>query len=183
MTIFRQIQGHRGVNSFTLTAELSLQTSPDSECFSEESRATSRARSTNSETRNSARPCPRTTSGSGATMSVHCGGTEQMALSSTHSKSRLPAGLERSPTQTSCRPPNGWKGCVMRTSLTEAEGRSAFEGELQAIGARQVSLAAGAGRLRTSEHGAIVHAAGRDRLARAGSQFYAGSCLLIDKTS
>jgi len=58
--------------------------------FRQESPATSSASSIKSATRKSARPPPMTTSGSGETMSVHCGGTEQTILSWTCSKSRLP---------------------------------------------------------------------------------------------
>src|SRR5215470_10245224 len=40
-----------------------------------------------------ANPCLIATSGSDATVSVHCGGTKQTVLSSTHSNSRLPERL------------------------------------------------------------------------------------------
>ena len=91
------------------TTDIALSTS-DYLALSEDRRITRRASSTKSATRNSARPCPMRISGSGAAMSVHCGGTEQMVPSSTRSKSRLPDRFQRSPTQISCWPANGWKG-------------------------------------------------------------------------
>jgi hypothetical protein len=85
------IVGRRcGTNYFTLAADLSLHSAGSSERLSEDRRVTRPASSTKSATRNSARPCPMRTSGSGAAMSVHCGGTEQMVLSSTRSNNRLP---------------------------------------------------------------------------------------------
>jgi hypothetical protein len=53
-------------------------------------RATRSASSTRSATRNGDRPSLKTISGSGATTSVHCGGTEQTRSSSARSSSRLP---------------------------------------------------------------------------------------------
>ena len=101
-------------------------------------RATSRASSIRSATRKSARPSPMTSSGSGATRSVHCRGTEQMVVSSTCSKSRMPYALYRSATQTSCCPLRGWNGCVTRTRRVAVTVESAFWVELQAIGDRDV---------------------------------------------
>jgi len=100
--------------------------------------ATSRASSIKSETRKRERSSPMTISGSGATRSVHCGGTEQTVSASTCSKSRLPYRLYRSPTQVSCRPLSGWNGCVTRTRRFEVTGASAFRIELQTSRARPV---------------------------------------------
>ena len=151
---------------FTHAAEISLHSDCLSEPFSGERRATSRPSSTKSMNRNGARPCPKTTSGSGETMSVHCGGTEHMAPSSTCSKSRLPDRLWRSPTQTSCRPLNGWKGWVMWTRCAEAAAMSAFRVGLQAVGERPLHLAV-TGRRRGGDFASSVGLhAGRDRLAQ-----------------
>jgi hypothetical protein len=106
-----------------------------------------------------------TTSGSGAAASVHCGGTEQIVLSSTRSRSRLPARLWRSPTQTSSRSANGWKGWVTRTSCAEAAVPSALAGELQAARPREVHLAVGEGGRFGIDGGATGSVAGRHRLA------------------
>ena len=95
------------------------------------SRSTSRASSTRSATRNSARFSPRTISGSGATRSVHCGGTEQTVSSSTRSSRRLPYRLYRSATHTNSRPLSGWNGCVTRTRPVTATESPAFWIELQ----------------------------------------------------
>ena len=130
-----------------------------------ESCSTRRASPMRSTTRRSARPRPMTTSGSGAATSVHCGGTEQIVLSSMRSRSRLPDRLWRSPTQTSCRSANGWKGWVTRTSCAEATVWSAFAGELQAAGEGQVRLAADRRRRSATDGGATGAAARRHRLA------------------
>jgi len=71
------------------------------------SRSTKHARSNRSATRNSARCPPRMISESGATTSVHCGGTEQTDPSSVSSSRVIPQRLHRSPTQGSCRPLSG----------------------------------------------------------------------------
>ncbi len=97
------------------------------------SRSTRRASSSKSSTRNSARCSPITISGSGATTSVHCSGTEQTDSSSVCSSKDIPYRLCRSPTQTSCRPLNGWNGCVMHTRRVDAIGAFAFWIELQAV--------------------------------------------------
>ncbi len=44
----------------------------------------------------------------------------------------------------------------MRTSLAEAEGWSAFEGELQAVGSGQLYVAAGTGWFDHAEHHAVT---------------------------
>jgi hypothetical protein len=144
-----------GIILFTLAADLSLHPTGITERLSEDRHVTRRASSTKSATRNSARPCPKRTSGSGAAISVHCGGTEQIVLSSTRSRSRLPARLQRSPTQTSCRPLKGWKGWVMRTRCAKAAGAPAFWGKLQAVAAGIVPLAADHGRRREALTGGI----------------------------
>jgi hypothetical protein len=133
---------HGGIILFTCAADLSLHSAGITERLSESRCVTRRASSTKSATRNSARPCPKRTSGSGVAISVHCGGTEQIVRSSTRSRSRLPARLQRSPTQTSCRPLKGWKGWVMRTRCAEAAGTFAFRGELQAAREGPVRVAA-----------------------------------------
>jgi len=135
--------------------------------FLAESCSTKWVSPTRSTTRRSDRLCPMTTSGSKAAASVHCGGTEQIVLSSMRSRSRLPDRLSRSPTQTNCPSANGWKGCVTRTSCAEATVRSAFRGELQAARARTVSVALG-GRRRGDDLGrAALLSAVRRRLANA----------------
>ena len=167
---------HDGIIHFTGAADLSLHLTGNSERLSEDRRVTRRASSTKSATRNNARPCPMRTSGSGAAMSVHCGGTEQIVLSSTRSKSRLPDRLWRSPTQTNCWPANGWKGWVMRTRCVETAGTSAFPGELQAARTRPVHLAEhdGHGPDRALR-GAVGGATGWLRVARAGAPPRAGT--------
>src|SRR5271165_6864641 len=132
-----------------------------------ESCSTRRASPMRSTTRRSARPRPMTTSGSGAATSVHCGGTEQIVLSSMRSRNRLPDRLWRSPTQTSCRSANGWKGWVTRTSCAEATVWSAFAGELQEARARAVPVALGEGGRRFDFGGADGLHARRNRLANA----------------
>ncbi len=132
-----------------------------------ESCSTRRASPMRSTIRRSASPRPMMTSGSGAATSVHWGGTEQIVLSSMRSRSRLPDRLWRSPTQTSCRSANGWKGWVTRTRCAEATVGSAFAGELQATRARAVSLALG-GRWRGDDLGcAALLSPVRHRLANA----------------
>src|SRR6266478_152501 len=84
-----------------------------------------------------------TISGSGPTRSVHCGGTDHTVASSTCSKRRSPYRLYRLPTQGSCRPNNGWNGCVTRTNCRATSEESAFSVEVQAFGPRQVYLALG----------------------------------------
>ena len=129
-----------------------------------------------STTRRIARPRPMTTSGSGDATSVHCGGTEQIVLSSMRSRSRLPDRLWRSPTQTNCRSANGWNGWVTRTSCAEATVWSAFAGELQAARGRPVPLAEDRGRGDASVGRAALGAARRPRLAaRARSEGHAGA--------
>src|SRR5262249_47750312 len=76
--------------------------------------------------RNSARPCPITTSGSRDARSVHCSGSEQIVASSACSNRRLPYRLNRSPTQGSDCPPQGWKGWVTRTSSVNCVETPAF---------------------------------------------------------
>src|SRR5215467_5503555 len=66
-----------------------------------------------------------------------------------------------------------WNGCVIRTSWVGAAGRFAFRDELQASGARAIRLAAGRGGGGSAEPGAIVDAAGGDRLANAAANLAA----------
>ena len=82
-----------------------------------------------------------TISGSGLTRSVHCGGTDHTVAPSPCSKRRSPYRLYRLPTQGSCRPNNGWNGCVTRTNCRAASEESAFSVEVQAVGARPVPVA------------------------------------------
>ena len=126
-----------------------------------------------STTRRIARPRPMTTSGSGDATSVHCGGTEQIVLSSMRSRSRLPDRLWRSPTQTSCRSANGWNGWVTRTSCAEATVWSAFAGELQAARPRKVHLAVGEGGRRFDLGRADGLHARRNRLAESATDMEA----------
>src|ERR1700683_2583834 len=67
-----------------------------------------------------------TISGSGLTRSVHCGGTDHTVAPSPCSKRRSPYRLYRLPTQGSCRPNNGWNGCVTRTNCRAVSEESAF---------------------------------------------------------
>lgn len=101
--------------------------------------ATSCASSIRSATRKSARRFPMEISGSGTTVSVHCGGTEQTVSASTCNRSRLPYRLYRSATQASCRPLSGWNGCVTRTRRVVPFGASAFRIELQTPRHRDIS--------------------------------------------
>src|ERR1700682_478673 len=82
-----------------------------------------------------------TISGSGLARSVHCGGTDHTVAPPTRSKRRSPYRLYRLPTQGSCRPNNGWNGCVTRTNCRAASEESAFSVEVQAAGARPVPVA------------------------------------------
>src|SRR5712664_1677598 len=87
-----------------------------------------------------------TISGSGSTRSVHCGGTDHTVASSTCSKRRSPYRLYRLPTQGSCRPNNGWNGCVTRTNCRAASEESAFSVEVQETGAWTFPVAIAGGR-------------------------------------
>ncbi len=111
-----------------------------------ERRFTRLASSNRSTARSSARPPPITTSGSGPTRSVHCGGTDHTAAPSACSKRRSPYRLQRLPTQGSSRPNSGWKGCVTRTNCRATPEESAFSIEIQAAGAWPLHLAYGFGR-------------------------------------
>jgi hypothetical protein len=102
----------------------------------------SRASSSKSAMRKSARCAPITISGSGTIRSVHCGGSAQTVASSTRSRSRLPDRLYRSPTHASCWPLRGWNGCVMRTRRVAALAPPAFWIELQPPLARALSVVA-----------------------------------------
>lgn len=168
------VRRFRGINCFTLAAKLSLHPADASQSLSWQRRDTILVSSSRSATRKRARPCPITTSGSGVTASVHCGGTEQTMVSSTCSNSRLPERLYRSPTQRSCRPPNGWNGCVIRTSWVGAAGRFAFRDELQAAGARPVCLAVAGRRDRRDQRVAAGLYARWDRLEKPGSHLASG---------
>ena len=89
------------------------------------------------------------------------------------SRSRLPDRLWRSPTQTSCRSANGWKGWVTRTSCAEATVWSAFAGELQAARPGKVHLAVGEGGRRVDFAGADGLHAGRNRLEKSATDMAA----------
>src|SRR5258707_11083110 len=106
-----------------------------------------------------------TTSGSGPTRSVHCGGTDHTVAPSSCSKRRSPYRLYRLPTQGSCRPNNGWNGCVTRTNCSDGLEESAFSVEVQAVGARAICLAADARGGRDPDASAIVDAVRGYRLA------------------
>jgi hypothetical protein len=89
----------RGLNQKTITVDEFLMRDQDALIFGFPglsgnlgllSRSTKPARSSKSTTRNNARCSPKTISGSGATMSVHCGGTEQTQSSLTCSSSLIP---------------------------------------------------------------------------------------------
>jgi len=73
--------------------------------------------------------------------------------------------LYRSPTQTSCRPLNGWKGWVIRTSRVDTIEAVAFRVELQASGARAFRVAASHQWHGFSYPSAVIDVAGRHRLA------------------
>src|SRR5882757_275898 len=83
-----------------------------------------------------------TISGSGLTRSVHCGGTDHTVAPSSCSKRRSPYRLYRLPTQGSCRPNNGWNGCVTRTNCSGASEESAFSVEVQVAARGTLHLAA-----------------------------------------
>ena len=138
--------------------------------------ATRRASSVRSATRSSARLCPMTISGSGATTSVHCRGTEQIAPSSKRSNRRLPDRLHRSPTQTAGRPLNGWKGWVIRTGCAEPSGTHAFWAELQAAGTWPIRVAVTGRRDARDLGGAAGLYAGRHRLAKPAAYLASGQC-------
>ena len=139
-------------------------------------RATKRASSTRSRTRRAARAVPRTTSGSGATRSVHCTGTAHTVSSSIASNSRRPAALQRSPTHTNGWPRWGWNGCVIWTRRFADPATPAFCLAVQApgAGALRVSVARrrGARRAADDERAAAVsrrQCARRPRRALAGA--------------
>ena len=124
-----------------------------------EKRFTRLASSIRSTARKSARPRPMTTSGSGPTRSVHCGGTDHTVAPSSCSKRRSPYRLYRLPTQGSCRPNSGWKGCVTCTNCGDRLEESAFSVEIQATAARPVHLAVA---VRAWRHGNAHAGAARD---------------------
>jgi hypothetical protein len=134
-----------------------------------ERRFTRPASSIRSTARKSARPRPMTTSGSGPTRSVHCGGTDHTVAPSSCSKRRSPYRLYRLPIQVSRRPNNGWNGCVTRTNCRAASEESAFSVEVQAFGPRQVHLALGVGWGDIDLSGADGLYAGRNRLAKSAT--------------
>ena len=134
-----------------------------------ERRFTRPASSIRSTARKSARPRPMTTSGSGPTRSVHCGGTDHTVAPSSCSKRRSPYRLYRLPIQVSRRPNNGWNGCVTRTNCSDGLEKSAFSVEIQASGARKVYLAIGIGRCGVDLGGSDGLYAGRDRLAKSAT--------------
>lgn len=113
----------------------------DRKSASSERRFTRLASSIRSTARRSARPCPMTISGSGLKRSVHCGGTDHTVAPSSCSKRRSPYRLYRLPTQASCRPNNGWNGCMTRTNCRAASEESAFSVEVQAARGRRLPLA------------------------------------------
>src|ERR1700722_247781 len=108
-----------------------------------------------------------TISGSGLTRSVHCGGTDHTVAPSPCSKRRSPYRLYRLPTQGSCRPNNGWNGCITRTNCRAASEESAFSVEVQAIGPWPVCLAGNGGRRGGTDRGSDGLFAGGDRLAKS----------------
>jgi hypothetical protein len=125
--------------------------------------ATSRASSIKSPTRRAARVSPRTTSGSGATRSVHCGGTAHTVCSSIASNSLFPDALHRSPAHTSGRPRWGWKGCVISTRRVAGTEAPAFCVAAQAALPGSVSLVADGGDAGDAARGASVAAPDRGR--------------------
>ncbi len=132
-----------------------------------ERRFTRLASSIRSTARKSARPSPMITSGSGSQRSVHCGGTDHTVAPSPCNNRRLPYRLYRLPTQGSCRPNNGWNGCVTRTNCCAASEMSAFSVEVQAPGPRKVHLALGVGWRGVDLSGPDGLYAGRDRLEKS----------------
>ena len=81
---------HCGVIHFTVAAKLSLHALPSVDHRRSPRSVVSLASSIKSTTRKAERPLPITTSGSGATRSVHCAGTGQMTPSSKRKSSRFP---------------------------------------------------------------------------------------------
>src|SRR6266851_7780555 len=150
-----------------------------------ERRFTRLANSIRSTARKSARPRPMTTSGSGPTRSVHCGGTDHTVAPSSCSKRRSPYRLYRLPTQGSCRPNNGWNGCVTRTNCSDGLEESAFSVEVQAAGAWPLRLAPGVGWRGDDHAGATRLSARRHRLAPSAAQLAAiggGVSAVVDAT-
>jgi hypothetical protein len=131
---------------------------PSERCFT---RLASSIRST---VRKSARPRAMTTSGSGPTRSVHCGGTDHTVTPSSCSKTRSPYRLYRLPTQGSCRPNSGWNGCVTRTNCNDRLEESAFSVEVQAAREGSLRLAAGQRRKCVADGGTVIDVARGDRL-------------------
>lgn len=129
-----------------------------------ERRFTRPASSIRSTVRKSARPRAMTTSGSGPTRSVHCGGTDHMVTPSSCSKTRSPYRLYRLPTQGSCRPNSGWNGCVTRTNCNDRLEESAVSVEVQATGKGPLHVAVYEGGLGHADPGATIDALGRARV-------------------
>jgi len=138
--------------------------------------ATSSPSSSKSPRLQSAHPRPTDTSGSGASASVHCGGTEKIRPSAKRSSQSLPDRLPRLAMHTPTCPEYGWKGWVTVTRCGEAGDIPAFLIEVQAIGERALHLALGEGRHCVADGGATGLPAGRYRLAQPTAFVAPGEC-------
>ena len=154
----------RGTVSLTAAASIALRPGVRRSCSAR--RDTRSASSRRSATRSSPRPWPMTTSGSAATTSVHCRGTEQTWSASVRSRSLVPYRLYRSPTQTSCRPLSGWKGWVTRTRRVPVSEEPVVRAELQAAAPCDLPHPAGRGAERRFDSPLGCRARGADRGSR-----------------
>ena len=141
-----------------------------------ERRFTRPASSIRSTARKSARPRPMTTSGSGPTRSVHCGGTDHTVAPSSCSKRRSPYRLYRLPIQVSRRPNNGWNGCVTRTNCSDGLEKFAFSVEIQTAGARKIFVAIGCRRGGDDLDGTDELSSVRNRLAPSPRKLASDEC-------
>lgn len=126
--------------------------------------ATSSPSSSKSPRLQSAHPRPTDTSGSGASASVHCGGTEKIRPSAKRSSQSLPDRLPRLAIHTPTCPEYGWKGWVTVTRCGEAGDIPAFLTEVQGSAARPFSLAICQRGDCTADIGAARDVVGRNRL-------------------
>ena len=144
--IYRSPQGLCGVICFTGAAYLSLHAFAPSRLLCSMRCATSSPSSSKSPRLQSAHPRPTDTSGSGASASVHCGGTEKIRPSAKRSSQSLPDRLPRLAMHTPTCPEYGWKGWVTVTRCGEAGDIPAFLTEVQTPREGPFRLARGEGR-------------------------------------
>jgi hypothetical protein len=152
----------------------------DREAALSERRFTRLASSSRSTARNSARPRAMTNSGCAPTRSVHWGGTDHTVAPSSCSKRRSPYRLYRLPTQGSCRPNNGWNGCVTRTNCSDGLGESAFSVEVQAAGEGTLHLAGDKGGHSYAHPSSVIHAVGRFGVAGSTTDMGANAGGIVD---